>query len=83
MLFPIETQRGHTLDDVTDDVSDYAIDFDVSDDVINLQSYCCVVRYCSSGMYGIYCARSRDRCHALLRNAAISRLEGPPLGVKN
>ena len=60
-----ETQTFPSLDDVTDVVSDYAI---------YCSSYCSIVRYCSSGMCGMYCARSRDRCHALLRNAAISRL---------
>ena len=40
MLLPLETQRGHTLDDVTDDVIDYLIDFDVSDDVVYSQIYC-------------------------------------------
>ena len=55
-------QKRPTLDDVTDDVSDY---------VIYCSSYCSIVLYCSSGMYGMYCARSRDRCHALLRNSDI------------
>ena len=65
MKLYFETQTCGTFDDVTDDVSDYAI---------YSQIYCSIVRYCSSGMCGMYCARSRDRCHALLRNAAISRL---------
>ena len=74
----LETQMCTILDDVTDDVTD-----DVSDYVIYCSSYCSIVRYCSLGMCGMYCARSRDRSHALLRNAAISRLGGPPLGEKN
>ena len=62
MYSATETQRILTLDDVIDDVSDY---------VIYSQSYCSIVRYCSSGMYGMYWARSRDRCHALLRNSDV------------
>ena len=62
MLFPIETQSIHTLDDVIEDVSDY---------VIYCVIYCSIVRYCSSGMCGMYCARSRDRCHTLLRNSDV------------
>ena len=70
----LETQTCDTLDDVTDDVSDYAI---------YSQIYCSSVRYCLLGMCGMYCARSRDRCHALLRNAAISRQGFTARKVKN
>ena len=60
----------HTFDDFTDDVSDYVRDY-----VIYCQSSCSIVHYCHMGMWGMYCARSRDRCHALLRNSDVINLE--------
>merc|ERR1712002_708042 len=51
----LEAKGAALFDDVTDDVSDC-----VSYCVI----YCSIVLYCSWGMSGMYCARSRDRGHA-------------------
>ena len=62
MKLYFENQTGPTFDDVTDDVTDYAI---------YSQIYCSIVRYYSSGICVMYCARSRDRCHALLRNSDV------------
>ena len=48
-------QKVRHFDDIIDGVSDY---------VIYGSSYCSIVRYYSLRMFGIYCARSRDRRHA-------------------
>ena len=65
-LLVVLKERLRRMDPHLDDVTD-----DVSDCVIYCVIFCSNVRYCSSRMYGMHCARSRDMCHALLRNSDV------------
>ena len=41
-----------------------------------------IVRYCSSKMCKMYCARSGDRCHAQLRNSDAPKIKSAPIELK-